>query len=192
MTAFSLDLCGCSDNTNAQFEQLCQANPNLKFERTSQGELILVSPTGGISGRSNAEISADFVIWNRRTQLGIVVDSSTCFRLANGALRSPDLAWIRMERWRSLTPEQQQTFPPIAPDFVLELRSSSDGLGMLQAKMREYIENGVALGWLLDPSNRSAELYRPGQPVQVLATPSTLSEDAILPGLRLNLAWLWQ
>ncbi len=191
MPTFTLDLSALSDCTDEQFRQLCQANPDLKFERTRQGELIIVSPTGGISGRSNADLIVDIGIWNRRTQLGVVFDSSTCFRLPNGAMRSPDVAWIQMERWQNLTQEQQQTFPPIAPDFVLELRSPSDGLVMLQTKMSEYCENGVRLGWLIDPISRCVEIYRPGAAVEKLNAPLTLSEPTLLPGLSLGLAWLW-
>lgn len=191
MTTFTLDLSPLSDCSDEQFRQLCQANPDLKFEQTSWGEVILVAPSGGISGQNQAELAADIGLWNRRTQLGVVFDSSTCFRLPNGAMRSPDVAWIQTERWQSLTPEQQQTFPPIAPDFVLELRSPSDGLVMLQAKMSEYCENGVCLGWLIDPISRCVEVYRPGSVVERLDAPLTLSEPTLFPGLSLGLAWLW-
>ncbi|AFY60305.1 Uma2 family endonuclease [Synechococcus sp. PCC 6312] len=191
MTTFTLDLSPLPHYTDEQFEKLCQANPDLKFERTSRGELVIVAPTGGISGCRNADLMIDIGNWNRRTQLGVVFDSSTCFRFPNGAMRSPDVTWIRTERWQSLSLEQQQKFPPIAPDFVLELRSLSDGLAMLQAKMQEYLDNGVRLGWLIDPLNRSVEVYRPGSSVEVLEAPATISDTDVLPGLSLGLAWLW-
>lgn len=148
--------------------------------------MVIVAPIGGETGSYNSELNADFVIWNRQAKLGIVFDSSTCFRLPNQALRSPDVAWIKQERWDALTPEQKAKFPPIVPDFVLELMSPSDDLSDAQAKMREYIENGVQLGWLLSRKTCSVEVYCPNQPVDVLESPETLSGGAVLPGFVLN------
>lgn len=108
-------------------------------------------PTGGETGKYNIEIAADFVIWNRQTQLGVCFDSSTCFKLPNGADRSPDVSWIKQERWETLTPEQKEKFPSIAPDFVLEIMSPTDSLKKTQEKMQEYMDNGIKLGWLIDP-----------------------------------------
>ena len=150
-----------------------------------------MAPTGGETGSYNAELNADFVIWNRQSKLGIVFDSSTCFRLPNQALRSPDVAWIKQGRWDALTPAQKAKFPPIAPDFVLELMSPSDELSDTQAKMREYIENGVQLGWLLNRKTRSVEIYRFHQPVEVLDSPETLSGEDVLPGFMLKLQLVW-
>ncbi len=178
--------------TESQFFTLCQQNPDLKFERSPQGELIIMPPTGGETGRKNAEIIGDFIIWNRKTQLGVVFDSSTCFRLPNGGDRSPDVAWVKKERWDALTPEQQHKFPPLCPDFALELLSPSDDLTVTQAKMREYQAAGLKLGWLLNPQNKQVEIYRLGCPVEVLTSPDALSEESILPNFVLNLAWLWQ
>lgn len=149
-------------------------------------------PTGGETGNRNSEINADFVIWNRQTQLGKVFDSSTCFKLPNGADRSPDVAWVAKERWEDLIPEQREKFPPLAPDFVLELMSPTDSLEAAQAKMREYIDNGVRLGWLIDRKQRQVEIYRPGYPPEILQTPAALSEESVLPGFVLNLEWFWQ
>ncbi|HEY9803170.1 MAG TPA: Uma2 family endonuclease [Leptolyngbyaceae cyanobacterium] len=146
MTAFTVNLNSIIKLTDEQFYKLCRENPEIKFERNSQGELIIMPPTGGETGNKNSEINADFVIWNRQTKLGVCFDSSTCFKLPNGANRSPEVAWIRKERWDALTPEAQAKFPPIAPDFVLELISPSDSLEDTQAKMREYMENQVKLG----------------------------------------------
>lgn len=175
-----------------EFYQLCRANPDVKFERNAQGEILIMSPTGGETGNSNIEIAADFVIWNRQNKLGYCFDSSTCFKLPNGANRSPDVAWIKKERWEQLTPEQRKKFPPIAPDFVLELMSPSDSLKETQAKMQEYIDNQVQLGWLINPEARQLEIYRLNQPVQILTSPRELSGENILPGFVLNLQTVWR
>lgn len=173
--------------TDEAFEQMCHANPDVRFERNAKGELVIVAPTGGDTGSYNSEINADFVIWNRQTKLGVVFDSSTCFKLPSGALRSPDVAWIEKERWDALVPEERKKFPPIAPDFVLELLSPSDSLPDAQTKMQEYMNNGVKLGWLIDPDTRRVETYRAGQPVEVLEAPETLSGEDVLPGFVLSL-----
>jgi Uma2 family endonuclease len=174
-----------------QFYTLCRQNPDLKFERSPQGELILMSPTGGETGKRNAELIGDFIIWNRRAQLGVVFDSSTCFRLPHGGDRSPDVAWVKKERWQALTPEQRRQFLPLSPDFVLELMSPSDRLGEVQAKMREYQAAGVTLGWLINPGDRQVEIYRHDGSVEVLTAPTTLSGEAILPDFTLTVNWLW-
>jgi Uma2 family endonuclease len=144
-------------------------------------------PTGGETGNRNAEIVVDFGIWNRQTKLGKVFDSSTGFKLPNGADRSPDVAWIKQERWDALTPEQKEKFPPIAPDFVLELMSPSDDLQKVQEKMQEYMDNQVKLGWLIDRKTRRVEIYRLGKEVEVLESPTELSGEDVLPGFILNL-----
>ncbi|WP_317134505.1 Uma2 family endonuclease [Leptolyngbya sp. 7M] len=190
MTTFTIDLSPILQQsgvahpvlTDAQFEQLCAANPEIKFERTPTGELVIMSPTGGETGKNNVEIAADFVIWNRRTKLGVVFDSSTCFRLPQGGDRSPDVAWVEQSRWDALTLEQQRRFPPLCPDFVLELLSPSDNLSTIQAKMQEYLNNGLRLGWLLNPQDQQVEIYRPEQAVEILQAPETLSGEPILPG----------
>jgi Uma2 family endonuclease len=174
-----------------QFYQLCRANPDIKFERNAKGEIIIMSPTGGETGNRNFEISAEFAIWNRQNRLGVCFDSSTAFKLPNGADRSPDVAWIKQERWDALTPEQKEKFPPIAPDFVLELMSPSDSQRDTQAKMQEYIENGVKLGWLINRKTRQVEIYRQGQEVEILDNPTTLSGEDILPGFVLDLQIVW-
>lgn len=177
--------------SNEQFYQLCLWNPNVKFERSATGELIVIAPTGGETGSYNSEINADFVIWNRQTQRGKVFDSSTCFDLPQGGDRSPDVAWVALERWNSLSREQQRKFPPIAPDFVLELMTPTDSLEKTQAKMQEYLSSGVRLGWLIDRDNRRVEIYRLGQPVDVLEEPKQLSGEDVLPGFVFDLSRVW-
>ncbi|MBL1178866.1 Uma2 family endonuclease [Pantanalinema sp. GBBB05] len=191
MTAYSINLNPIITLTDEQFYQLCQVNPELKFERTANGELMIMSPTGGETGNYNVEIATDVALWNRQTQQGITFDSSTGFKLPNGADRSPDVAWIRRDRWNTLTPAQKKRFPPICPDFVIELRSATDELQPLQTKMQEYLDNGLQLGWLINPQDQQVEIYRPGQPVEVLPTPSVLSGNPVLPGFKLHLDWLW-
>jgi Uma2 family endonuclease len=192
MTAIAINLNPIIQLTDNQFYQLCRENPEIKFERNARGELLIMPPTGGETGNRNFEISVEFGIWNRQTQLGICFDSSTCFKLPNGANRSPDVAWIRKERWDTLTPEEQEKFPPIAPDFVLELMSPSDSLKETQEKMQEYIDNGVKLGWLINSKLRQVEIYRLGQPVEILEHPKELLGEDILPGFTLNLAIIWR
>ncbi|MEO1211038.1 MAG: Uma2 family endonuclease [Cyanobacteria bacterium J06638_20] len=187
MKAFTITLDPVGILTDEAFYQLCQANPDVKFERSAKGDLIVLSPTGAESGRRNAELTTDLNIWKRQTQLGYTFDSSTCFKLPNGAERSPDAAWIERSRWEALSLEDREKFPPLAPDFVVELRSASDRLSTIQAKMQEYQDNGVRLGWLINPQDQQVELYRIGQPVEILQAPQQLSGEAVLPGFVLEL-----
>jgi Uma2 family endonuclease len=191
MTAITINLNPIVRFTDDQFYQLCRENPDVKFERNAKGELLVMSPTGGETGRSNFEIGIDFGVWNRQNKLGVCFDSSTCFKLPNGANRSPDVAWIKKERWDNLTLEEKTKFPPIAPDFVLELMSPTDSLQETQNKMQEYMENGVKLGWLINPKTQQVEIYRLGKPVEILAEPLELSGEDILPGFILNMAIVW-
>ena len=198
--------------SNEQFYQLCQINENWRLEQTAQGELLIMPPVGAISGNREAEFNADLVIWNRQTQLGKVFSSSTIFILPNGGKRSPDVAWIANERWETLTSEEQEKFAPICPDFVIELRSRhsrgaarsrSDSLTQLQkkmtsdpasaedarerARMQEYIDSGLRLGWLIDPQNQQVAIYRQNQPMELVSLPTTLSGENVLPGFTLEL-----
>ena len=177
--------------TDEQFFQLCQNNRDLRFERTAAGELIIMPPTGSDTGNRNFDITVELGIWNKQTKLGKGFDSSTGFKLSNGKDVSPDVAWIKKERWDSLNPEQQNKFAPIAPDFIIELRSPSDNLKPLQEKMEEYIENGVKLAWLIDRKQRKVYIYRPGQLVEELDNPRTLTGEEILPGFVLDLMEIW-
>jgi Uma2 family endonuclease len=173
--------------TDQQFLALIKANPDLQLELTAQGELIVMAPTGSEGGNCNVELSTDLTVWNRQTCLGLTFDSSTGFRLPNGAIRAPDSAWVAQARWDALTPEQRRGFAPLCPDFVIELASVSDEIADLRAKMQEYQDNGCRLGWLIDPRSQQVEIYRLGQPVEVLVAPQSLSGESVLPGFMLNL-----
>lgn len=178
--------------TQEQFVALAIANPDLQLERTATGELIVNPPTGWETGERNSSISGELYIWWRNCgESGKIFDSSTAFILPNGATRSPDASWVSQERWDALTPEQKGTFANICPDFVVELRSGSDSLKPLQEKMQEYMDNGAKLGWLIDPQNRQVEIYRPGLEVEILANPTELSGEEILPGFSLSLRRVW-
>ncbi|MHC5610222.1 MAG: Uma2 family endonuclease [Nostoc sp.] len=191
MTAITINFNNIVKFSDDQFYQLCRDNPDIKFERNANGELIVMPPTGGETGKHNAKLTARFVLWNEQTQLGEVFDSSTCFKLPNGPDRSPDVSWIKLTRWIALSAEQREKFPPIAPDFVLELMSPSDSLSETQAKMQEYMNAGVKLGWLIDRKTRRVEIYRQGQPKEILESPTSLSGENILPGFVLNLQIIW-
>jgi Uma2 family endonuclease len=178
--------------TDQAFEQLCRSNPDLRLERTAQGELIAMAPTGSESGRQNLSLSAQLWQWNQRAKLGVAFDSSAGFTLPNGAIRSPDVAWIEKTRWERLTLEQRRKFAPLCPDFVLELKSPSDELSILQAKLQEYMENGAQLGWLIVPETQQVMVYHPGKAVEVLYCPNTLAGDPVLPGLAMDLTPIWE
>ena len=173
--------------TDEQFWQLCQQHADLKFERTPSGELIIMSPTGGLTGDRNSDINFQLRLWNRQHKLGKVFDSSTGYKLPNGANRSPDASWVELSRWNNLTRFQQERFVPLCPDFVVELRSPSDSIKAIQAKVKEYIENGAKLGWLIDPQRQVVEIYRPNQPVEILQSPQTVTAENVLPGFVLEL-----
>ncbi|NEO88571.1 MAG: Uma2 family endonuclease [Spirulina sp. SIO3F2] len=178
--------------TPEQFAALAAANRDLRLERTATGELIVNPPTGGTTGKRNQSIATQLGVWYEANEsLGEAFDSSTGFELPSGAYRSPDAAWVKQERWDTLTPKQQDGFIPLCPDFAVELRSKTDTLKDLRAKMVEYLENGAQLGWLIDPKNKRVEVYRPGQAVEVLEQPSTLSGEGVLPGFVLTLKRIW-
>jgi Uma2 family endonuclease len=172
--------------TREQFYQLCQSNPELQLERNAQGELIIMTPLGGESGKKEANLIVDISLWNRQTQLGIVFSSSTVFSLPGGGDRSPDVAWVSLEKWQNLSQEERDGFPPICPDFVIELRSKTDRLKPLQEKLQEYLTAGLRLGWLINPQQRQVEIYRQGYPVETIAMPAILSGESVSPGLKLT------
>jgi len=177
--------------SDEQFYQMCQNNRDLRFERTCRGDLVIMPPTGGETGNRNVEIAYQLQAWSRNNKLGIAFDSSTGFKLPNGSDKSPDAAWIPLEKWNSLTLKQQQGFLPLCPDFVIELRSKSDNLKVLQEKMQEYLENGTRLGWLINRQDRQVEIYRQGRAVEVLSNPMMLSGEDILSSFILDLVAIW-
>ena len=174
--------------TDAEFEKICRENSDRKFERTAQGELLIMSLTGGSTGERNAELNGQLWLWNRQAKLGHIYDSSTGFRLPNGAIRSPDAAWVSQSRWDALTPEQRKKWVPLCPDFVVELKSSSDDVADLRIKMLEYQENGLKLGWLIDPDRQIVEVYEADRTMELLNNPREISADGIMTGFVLNLA----
>ncbi|MBA4123570.1 MAG: Uma2 family endonuclease [Acidobacteria bacterium] len=174
-----------------EFENFCRHNPDVEIELTKEGELIIMPPTGGRTGIRNFSLIGYFFNWLEKDKSGVGFDSSTVFKLPNGAKRSPDLAWITNERWEKLTNVEQEKFPPLCPDFVVELRSPSDSLVNLQNKMEEYIENGAVLGWLIDPLEKKVHVYRPDAEIEVLDNPKQVSGEPLLKEFALNVKKLW-
>ena len=192
MSSLTLNLNPIIMLTREQFYQLCETNPELKLERNAQGELIVMPPTGGETGRSNSSVNGQIWFWNEQNQLGEVFDSSTGFTLPSGADRSPDVSWVEKSRWDALTKEQKEKFIPLCPDFVIEIISPSDNLKKLQNKMLEYIENGCRLGWLIKRKKQEVEIYRPGKEAEVLKLPETISGENVLPEFVLNMQKIWE
>jgi Uma2 family endonuclease len=187
MTAVTLQIPNSLKFTDDEFVEIVAANKDLRLELSHQGELIVMSPTGGETGNRNFEMCLDLGYWNRQNNLGKAFDSSTGFKLPNGATRSPDVSWVKIERWNALTQEQRKKFLPLCPDFVIELVSESDNLADTQAKMREFITNGLRLGWLINPKTKQVEIYRQNQEMEVLQSPTSLSGEDVLPGFILDL-----
>ncbi len=189
MTSVTLSLKPFIDQiSDLDLEKLCQENPDARLEIDAQGKLIAMSPTGSESGRRNISLAAQVWNWNSQTKLGVAFDSSTGFRLANGAIRSPDVSWVKLSKWNSLSKQQKRKFAPIDPDFVIELMSPTDEREELQKKMREYQECGVKLGWLIDPDAKEVEIYRASQAdVEVLENPQNLSGEDVLVSLVIDL-----
>ncbi|TRU88499.1 MAG: Uma2 family endonuclease [Microcystis novacekii Mn_MB_F_20050700_S1D] len=170
-----------------QFDKLCHNNDDWRIEQTAQVELIIMPLIGAISGNRESDLNGFIWLWNRQTKLGKVLSSSTIFTLPKGGKRSPDVAWIANERWYALPLEEQEKFARICPDFVIELRSHTDSLSQLQAKMQEYLDSGLRLGWLIDPISQQVAIYRQNQEVEILPLPTTLSGEDVLPGFTLEL-----
>jgi len=187
MTTLTVNLNQTLTLNDEQFETICNNNKTLKFERNAKGELIIMSLTGGLTGERNSNLTGQFWFWNRQEKLGHIFDSSTGFKLPSCAIRSPDLAYITNERWNNLTPIQKKKYVPLCPDFLVELRSSSDEIEDLQSKMQEYLENGLKLGWLIDPESQNIYIYKPHQSVIILNNPQTISGEDILPDFVLDL-----
>lgn len=177
--------------TDEQFESLCRNHPELNLEMSAEGELIIVPPTLPYTGEKNADLIFEVSLWARSDKTGIVFDSSSLFTFPNGAKRSPDVSWVKREKWDNLSEAEKRRFSRLAPDFVIELRSQSDALKTLQNKMAEYIANGVRLGWLIDPIERKAHVYRENGEIEILDNPETVSGEAALKGFELNLRQFW-
>jgi Uma2 family endonuclease len=175
-----------------QLFEFCRINRDWRIERTAEGDLEVMPPTGYETSDRNSEINMQLRLWAKRDGTGTVSDSQGGFVLPNGAMRSPDAAWVRRERLANLSAEQKQKFLPLCPDFVVELRSPTDSLAVLQAKMQEYMENGARLGWLLDPESRRAYVYRSDREVERLDGPTRLSGESMLPGFVLDLRPVWE
>ena len=180
------------DMDEEQFFEFCRLNDELRIDRTAEGDLEIMPPAGGETSNRNIELSTQLHLWARRNGTGVAFDSSGGFVLPNGAIRSPDASWVPRERLQTLSTEQKSKFPPLCPDFVVELRSPSDPLSTVEAKLREYVENGTRLGWLIDPETKRAHVYRPNEPPQVLENPDRLSGDPVLPGFVLDLKPIWE
>ncbi len=187
--AIAIDLRALTPSiSDRALQELCADNPETRFETNKEGKLIVMSPTGSESGKFNLNLAFQVELWNRQYKLGVVFDSSTGFKLSNGATRSPDVSWIKQKRWDSLSLKQQRGFAPIEPDFVIELMSPTDDLIELQQKMSEYIDCGVKLGWLINPDSQQVEIYRLGQSKEVLDNPKSLSGEDILADLTVDLS----
>jgi Uma2 family endonuclease len=177
--------------TDDQFYDFCQLNKNFRIERNATGEVLFMSPTDSETDQRNFDLIVQLGIWTKQDNTGVGFGSSGGFTLPNGAVRSPDAAWIKKARWEVIPSEQRKKFAPICPEFVIELRSESDGLKVLKSKMEEYIENGTLLGWLIDRVNRKVYIYRPNAAVEELNNPVTLSGEDVLPEFVLELSPVW-
>jgi Uma2 family endonuclease len=181
---------GVFEWSEEEFFQFCQANRELRIERSAKGDIIVMSPAGGYAGYQSGEVFAQLRAWAVKDQTGVAFDSSTGFLLPNGAMRSPDAAWVRLTRLRGLTRREKEQFIPLCPDFVIEVASPSDELLSLREKMNEYRDSGLPLGWLILPTTTQVEVYA-SSGVEVLTSPQAISADPILPGFKLDLASIW-
>jgi Uma2 family endonuclease len=175
-----------------EFRQVCELNAELWLERTATGEIEIMPPAGPTTSHRNLDLGAQLAIWARQDGTGLAFDATGGFVLPNGAIRAPDASWVRRDRLRGLNTGQDDPFLRLCPDFAVELRSRSDRLGRLQAKMDEYVANGCRLAWLIDPWQRVVHAYRPGQAVARIDAPDALSADPELPGFVLDLAEIWR
>jgi Uma2 family endonuclease len=177
--------------TADEFWEFCQANPDLRAELTKDGELNVMPPTGFGTSERNAEIIFQLTLWAKKAETGKATESNAGFILPNGATYAPDAAWTSNERLAKFTEKEKEKFLPLCPDFVIELRSFSDNLNELKAKMQEYVENGARLGWLIDPKEKKIHVYRPGRAAEVLQNPQTVAGEDVLPGFELDLTEIW-
>ena len=177
--------------SDEEFLEFCRRNPDARIERESSGEIVIMAPSFTETGGMNTALTALLWVWARNDGTGLAFESSTGFTLPNRALRSPDASWVSDERWNALSDQERSGFANICPDFVVELRSSSDSLAKVQAKMEEYMENGSSLGWLIDPIDRRVFVYRPGKHVEMIDNPTEISAEPELKGFTLNLKEIW-
>ena len=191
MAALTINLNSIANLSRSQFRQIVNDNPDMKLERNNQGNLIVMAPTGGETGSFNFDLNGQLYLWNRTNKAGKAFDSSTGFELPEGGDRSPDVAWITLDKWESLTPAERRGFLPLCPDFAIELMSPSDSWIQTQAKMVEYMESGCRLGWLLDPKGKRAVIYRIDKSPEHLTAPESLSGEDVLPGFVLDTKFLW-
>lgn len=175
------------DFTEEDFFEMCRQNPDLRFEMSKKGDIIVMPPTGGETSKYNFDLNTDLGIWMRKDKTGVGFESNALFILPNGAKRSPDMSWVKLDRWNKLSEEERKSFPHICPDFVVELRSPSDSIKELKEKMEEYIENGAQLGWLIDPFQKKVYVYRPNAEVEELDNPASISGEPLLKGFVLDL-----
>lgn len=190
-TPLTVSLPAIAPMSREEFYAFCQANQDLRIERTATGEVIVMPPAFSDTGNRNFNLAAYLWVWSEQDGTGLGFDSSSGFTLPNGAMRSPDASWMRKEKWEALSAEEQASFAPVCPDFVIELRSKSDPLKSLKVKMEEYLENGVLLGWLIDRKNRTVYIYRPNQEPIILENPAIISADPELFGFKLSMAKIW-
>lgn len=191
-SALLLHLRPVVEMSDDQFFEFCQINRDLQIERTAEGDIVIMTPAGGVTSWRNSELVTALNIWAKQDGTGVVFDSSGGFTLPNGAVRAPDAAWVRRSRLANLTAAEKQKFLPLCPDFAVELRSPSDRLENAQRKMQEYIDNGLQLGWLIDPQERQVFIYRPGSPVELLQNPAQIAGQATLPDFEFNVSSLWE
>lgn len=187
----AINLPTLSQMTMPEFYEFCQANPGLRIERSAKGEVIIMSPAFSDTGNRNFNLAVQLGMWAEKEETGIGFDSSAGFTLPNGATRAPDVAWIKADRWNQLTDAEKASFAPLCPDFAIELRSASDSLTTLQAKLQEYIDNGASLGWLIDRKQRQVHIYRPNQSPEILENPEAVSGEPELPGFTLKMTKVW-
>jgi Uma2 family endonuclease len=181
---------GVLDLTDEELFEFCQSNRNLRIERSARGDIIVMSPAGGYSGYQGMQVARQLGTWAETDKTGAAFDSSTGFRLPNGAMRSPDAAWVELSRLKKLTRREKEQFIPLCPDFVIEVASPSDDVSNLREKMTEYVGCGLRLGWLILPTRAQVEVYTPAG-VETLSSPATISADPVLPGFTLELTSIW-
>ena len=174
-----------------EFHAFCAANPKLRIEQDQYQNVIVMPPIHVDSGFYENEATGEVRAYAKRTKTGVALSPSTGFKLPNGATRSPDACWVSMERWSTLSAKEKQKFSPVVPDFVIEIRSRTDTLKKLQAKMQEWIDNGVRLAWLIDPKKQQTTIYREGsEPETIEGFENVLSGDDIMPGFEFDLKLL--